>query len=46
MPHGTLLVAARSILFFFMIDYVSNDLLGEFKGRPILNKPVDDAKLL
>src|SRR5437868_13133424 len=39
-------LAKRSIPFIFMTGYVSNDLLGEFKGRPVLNKPVDDAKLL
>jgi len=39
-------LAKRSIPFIFMTGYVSKDLLGEFKGRPVLNKPVDDAKLL
>jgi CheY-like chemotaxis protein len=39
-------LAERSIPFVFMTGYVSNDLLGEFKERPVLNKPVDDAKLL
>jgi CheY-like chemotaxis protein len=39
-------LAERSIPFVFMTGYVSNDLMGEFRGRPVLNKPVDDAKLL
>jgi CheY-like chemotaxis protein len=39
-------LAKRSIPFIFMTGHVSNDLLAEFKGRPLLNKPVDDAKLV
>jgi CheY-like chemotaxis protein len=36
----------RSIPFAFMTGYVGSAVLGEFKTRPILNKPVDAAKLV
>jgi CheY-like chemotaxis protein len=39
-------LAAKSVPFIFMTGYVSNDFPEDFKDRPILNKPVDEAKLV
>jgi DNA-binding response OmpR family regulator len=39
-------LAERSIPFVFMTGYVSATVLGDFEGRPVLNKPVDGTKLV
>jgi DNA-binding response OmpR family regulator len=39
-------LANRSIPFVFMTGYVNNDFPVEFKNRPMLNKPIDSAKLV
>jgi DNA-binding NtrC family response regulator len=39
-------LAERLIPFAFMTGYVSKDILDSFRDRPILNKPVDEDRLI
>lgn len=36
----------KAVPFIFMTGYVSIDIPEEFRGAPLLNKPIDEARLL